>query len=202
VDYGPIILSLFAILIASSLMMAQLLRRHTGGRARFAMWEWSVNRRFRRGMTGPVNIDGLDDIDQTLRALEHYRTRNGECAIYKLHSLSPGGTVRTWHLLVQELGNFSTPIGLRPAGADVSLIDLMNLQLMPKLSNEVRFAVYALRATDARELANGPARALLPPDIGLIRNADQLILDFTSRPFDPVEFNRMIAVAEQVKRVV
>ncbi len=201
-DYGPIILSLLAILVASSVMLAQLLRRHTLGRERFAMWEWSVNRRFKRGPAGPVQIEGLDDVDQTLRAVEHYRTRDGACAIYKLHSLSAGGTIRTWHLLVHELETYSTPIGLRPAGADVSLIDLMNLQLMPKLSNEVRFAVYALRATGARGLANSPARALLPPDIGLIRNADQLILDFTSRPFDPVEFNRMLAVAEQVRRVV
>ena len=31
-----------------------------------------------------------------------------------------------------------------------------------------------------------------------IRNADAVILDFTSRPFDPVEFSRMCAIAEQI----
>ena len=32
----------------------------------------------------------------------------------------------------------------------------------------------------------------------LIRNADAVILDFTSRPFDPVEFSRMVAIADQI----
>lgn len=201
-DYGSIILSLAAITVASTLMLHQLLRRHTLGRARFAVWEWSVNRRFKRVRPGPITIEALDDIDQTLRAVEHYRTRDGTRSILKLHSLSPAGTVRTWHLMLQEADSFSTPIGLRPGRASVSLIDLMNLPLMPKLSNESRFAVYALRATDARELAASPARALLPPDIGLIRSADQIILDFTSRPFDPTEFDRMLAVAEQIRKVV
>jgi hypothetical protein len=62
--------------------------------------------------------------------------------------------------------------------------------------------VYGLRATDARALVAGPARALIPPDIGLIISADQLILDFTLRPFDIVEFSRVLAVAEQLKSVV
>lgn len=183
-------------------MMVQLLKRHTVGRERFAMWEWAINRRFKRGRGGPITLEGLEDVEQTLRAVEHYRTRDGTRAIVKLHSLSASGTVRTWHLLIDQLEHYSTPIGLRPTGAQVSLIDLMNLQLMPKLSREIRFAVYALRVIDARELASGPARALLPPDIGLIRSADQLILDFTARPFDPTEFDRMIAVADQVRRVV
>ncbi len=166
------------------------------------MWEWSVNRRFKRARAGPITIEALDDIDQTLRVVERYRTRDGTRSILKLHSLDSSGTVRTWHLMLQETDAFSTPIGLRPNGASVSLIDLMNLPLLPRLSNESRFAVYALRATDARELAASPARALLPPDIGLIRSADQVILDFTARPFDPTEFDRMLAVADQVRRVV
>lgn len=201
-DYGPIVLSLLAILVASSLMLAQLLRRHTSGRERFQMWEWSVNRRFRRGRLGAIVLDGLDDIDQPMRALVHFRSRQTETSILKLQTISKHDTVRTWHLLIRTLDRFSTPVALRPAGADVSLVDLMNLQLMPKLSSEVRFAVYGLRALDARELASSPARALLPPDIGLVRSADKLILDFTSRPFDPVEFTRMLSVADQVESLV
>ncbi|MBC7783416.1 MAG: hypothetical protein H7144_06205 [Burkholderiales bacterium] len=202
VDYWSIPVAILIILLASSFMLARLLRRHTVGRERFGVWEWSINRRFARGPVGPVVLEGLDDIQQPLRSLEHFKSRDDQISIYKLHSISEHDTVRTWHILVRSLDGFSTPIALRPAGASSSLIDLMNLQLFPRLSSEVRFAVYGLRATDARALANGPARALLPPDIGLIRGADQLILDFTSRPFDPVEFNRMLAVADQVKAVV
>lgn len=183
-------------------MLAQLLRRHTGGRERFQMWEWSVNRRFKRAPVGPIALEGLEDIDQPMRAVVHFRSRDSETSILKLQTISKHDTVRTWHVLIRTLEHFSTPVALRPSGAEVSLIDLMNLPLLPKLSSEVRFAVYGLRALDARELASSPARALLPPDIGLIRSADKVILDFTSRPFDPVEFSRMLAVAEQVESLV
>jgi hypothetical protein len=190
-------------LVASVLMLTQLLHRHTTGMARFSKWEWSVNRGFRKGRLGSILIAGLDEVqDQSLRAIEHYRSRDGLVRIVRLQSISRNDTVRIWHILVQTLDKYSTPIALRPVNAEASLIDLMKLQLFPKLSSSVRFAVFGLRAIETRELANGPARALIPPDIGLIRNADQLILDFTARPFDTVEFSRMLAVADQLKKIV
>ncbi|HEX8341063.1 MAG TPA: hypothetical protein VF624_09160 [Tepidisphaeraceae bacterium] len=202
-DYRLIWLSLLAILVASSLMLMQLLRRHTGGRERFKKWEWSINRGFRRGEPGVVQIEGLDDIrHHTLRALEHYVRRRDGVAIYKIHSVGPNDRVQTWHLLTHVVDGYSAPIALRPTAATVSVIDLMGLTQFPKLSTESRFAVYGLRATDARELVAGPVRALIPPDIGLILSADQLILDFTLRPFDTVEFSRVLAVAEQLKTIV
>ncbi len=186
-------------LIASSLMLSQLLRRHTVGRARFKKWEWSVNRGFRTGALGTVSIDALDEIrDHVLQALEHYVSRDGTTSIYRMHSVARDTRVQTWHVLVRHVDGYSTPIALRPATAAVSLVDLMQLQLFPKLSSETRFNVYGLRAIDARQLATGPSRALLPPDIGLIRNADAIILDFTTRPFDPVELSRVCDVAKQI----
>ncbi len=166
------------------------------------MWEWSWNQRYRPSDTGQIQIDGLEDMQQTFRAVEHFQSKDRNTSIYKLQTLSQHNTVRIWHVLVRDIDYYSTPIALRPVNANASLVDLMNLQLFPKMSSEVRFAVYGIRATDAKELAAGPARALLPPDIGLIRNADQIILDFTSRPFDPVEFNRMISVVNQVEAVL
>lgn len=184
-------------------MLHQLCRRHTVGRDRFAVWEWSVNHRFKRVRSGsPVGVDGLEEIEQTIRVLEHYRSRDGARSILKIRSLSPSGTLRTWHVLIQEADDLTGPVGLRPIGSDASLVDLMNLPLMPRLSNETRFAVYALRATDARRVATGAIKALLPPDIGLIRSSDRLILDFTARPFDPTEFDRMLAIADQIRQVL
>lgn len=186
-------------LVASVLMLNQLLRRHTVGRARFKKWEWAVNRGFRTGSLATLNIDALDEIrDHVLQPLEHYESRDGLTSIYRLHSVSRDMQVQTWHVLVRYVDGYSTPIALRPTTAAVSLVDLMQLQLFPKLSSETRFNVYGLRAIDARQLATGPCRALLPPDIGLIRNADAIILDFTTRPFDPVELSRVCSVAEQI----
>jgi hypothetical protein len=195
--------SLLAILGSSTFMLMQLLRRHTVGRERFVKWEWSVNRGFRTGELGAVQIEGLEEIQgQSLRAIEHYRSRAENVSILRLHTIGTDDVVRTWHLLVQTVDAYSTPIALRPVGATSSIVDLMNLTLFPKLSGAVRFAVYGLRAIDARKLVTSHALALLPPDIGLIRNADQLILDFTARPFDTVEFSRALAIAEQLKKVI
>lgn len=192
-------LTLTAVLLASAWMVSKLVTRHTAGRAAFSLWEWGVNKRFRRRPPGIVTVDALDEIrDYALRANEHWQSHDGLTSIYRLQTVSRGDVVQHWHALVRTVEQYSTPIALRPAGAPHSLVDLMHLTLFPKLSSQTRFAVYGLRATDARELAGGAARALLPPDIGLIRNADAVILDFTARPFDPVEFSRVCAIAEQI----
>lgn len=194
--------TLIAILGASLAMFSQLMRRHTTRRGRFAKWEWRVNRGFRQVDAGVVTLDALDEIrDQALRTLEHYVSRDGRTAIMRLQTVSAQGMVRQWHALVRTVDTYSSPIALRPAEAAVSLVDLMRLSIFPKLSNEARFAVYGLKAIEARKLAMGPARALLPQDIGMIRNADAVILDFTARPFDPTEFSRLCAVAEQIAGV-
>jgi hypothetical protein len=40
--------------------------------------------------------------------------------------------------------------------------------------------------------------ALLPADIGLLLVEQNLVLDFSSRPFDPLEMQRIDALAEQI----
>jgi hypothetical protein len=198
-DYWTAPLVLLLILAASCATVAQLVRRHTHGQRQFALWEWSVNRRFRRLPPGVVTVDALDEIrNYALRALDHFVSHDGLTTIYRLQTVSRGDVVQTWNVMVRTVEDYSTPIALRPAGQAASLADLMHLTLFPKLSNATRFAVYGLRATDAARLANSAARALLPRDIGLIRNADAVILDFTSRPFDPIEFSRVCAIAEQI----
>lgn len=198
-DYWTPPLVLITILIFSSLAVARLVRRHTVDRAAFGLWEWAVDRGYKRQPPAAVTIDALDEIrDYALRSIDHFRSRDGLTNIYRLQTVSRGDVVQVWHALVRTVDQYSTPTALRPVGASASLADLMHLTLFPKLSGQTRFAVYGLRATDARELANSAARALLPRDIGLIRNADAVILDFTSRPFDPVEFSRVCAIAEQI----
>ena len=193
----PVVLLL--VLAASAATVAQLVRRHTHGQRSFALWEWSVDKRYKRQTPGVVTVDALDEIrNYALRAVEHFKSHDGLTSIYRLQTVSRGDVVQTWNALVRTVDDYSSPIALRPVGAEASLVDLMHLTLFPKLSSQSRFAVYGLRATDAKELAGSAARALLPRDIGLIRNADAVILDFTSRPWDPVEFSRMTAIVEQI----
>ena len=44
----------------------------------------------------------------------------------------------------------------------------------------------------------GSAPALLPPDVALIVTGNRLILDFSTRHFDEIEFDRLIQLAEQL----
>jgi hypothetical protein len=96
-------------------------------------------------------------------------------------------------------GKSHPPAALRPANlpSGSSVIDLYRLTAFHSLSND-RFAILAIDATTGVRLSNSSARALLPSDIGLLLTDQYLVLDFSTRPFDPVELDRMISVAEQV----
>jgi hypothetical protein len=50
----------------------------------------------------------------------------------------------------------------------------------------------------AREISKSPARGLLPRDVGLIVHGQYITLDFSNRPFDTIEFERMLAVMQQI----
>ena len=39
---------------------------------------------------------------------------------------------------------------------------------------------------------------MVPPDVGVLVQGDVLVLDFSARPFDDLEFNRMSALADQL----
>jgi hypothetical protein len=90
------------------------------------------------------------------------------------------------------------PTGLRPVAHTVSLVDLPALSSFPSLPGTERFVVFGAESAPAKLLAESPAQGLLPPDIGLLLVGQVLILDFSGRRFDPVEFDRMLALAGQI----
>lgn len=78
------------------------------------------------------------------------------------------------------------------------MIDLFALTGYPRLGSIDRFVVFGTASEQAATLSESFSRALLPPDIGLLLHGPWLILDFSSRHFDVIEFNRMLALAEQI----
>ena len=111
-----------------------------------------------------------------------------------------------WNVLVRKLaGGRSNPAtALRPANlpSGSSVIDLFRLIAFHSLSNN-RFATARRRRQGRRPIVEQlSARHCLPADIGLLLTDQYLVLDFSTRPFDPVELDRMISVAEQVSRRV
>ncbi|MDB5305191.1 MAG: hypothetical protein JWM97_2740 [Phycisphaerales bacterium] len=103
-----------------------------------------------------------------------------------------------WHALVREIETEWPPTGLRPTTARQSVLDLFSLTSFPLLGSTERFIVYATDSTAATALSRSAARGLLPPDIGLLLHGKHLVLDFSSRPFDSIEFERMIVLANQL----
>lgn len=103
-----------------------------------------------------------------------------------------------WHTLVWPVETEWPTLGLRPATANHSMLDLLTLQSHPHLQGSERFVVHAESRKVAAVIADSSLRGLLPPDVGLLLMGRHLLLDFSQRPFDEIEFNRMIAVAEQL----
>lgn len=124
-----------------------------------------------------------------------------------LQSFAPGGTAAPgetepasgmWNVLIQQIPTNWPPTGLRPSSAGVSLLDLFSLTSFPLLSAADRFVVFGSESRAATALSRSSARGLLPPDVGLLLHGNQLMLDFSMRPFDTIEFERMIVVAGQI----
>jgi len=115
-----------------------------------------------------------------------------------LSSPPPPTPVRHWHVLVRTVESEWPPTGLRPASAAASLLDVFPLASFPLMGPTDRFVVYGTDSAPARRLHKSHVRALLPPDVGVLLYGRHLVLDFTNRPFDTIEFGRMIALADQI----
>jgi hypothetical protein len=104
----------------------------------------------------------------------------------------------TWNLLVRKFGGEWPPTGLRPTNAAASALDLFSLSSFPTLAGTERFIAYGTDSSAARVLSKSMLRSLLPPDVGLLLHGGHLVLDFSGRPFDAIEFGRMISLADQL----
>jgi hypothetical protein len=106
-----------------------------------------------------------------------------------------------WNVLIRRIEATWPPSALRPAAlapGETGVLDLFSLASFPTLLRPERFVAYGTDTAAARVLARSPVAALLPPDIGLLLHGRQLVLDFSARPFDDTEFDRMIALADSL----
>ena len=53
----------------------------------------------------------------------------------------------------------------------------------------------------AQPMADGSSRALLPADLSLLRIDEDLVIDFSNRPFDPIELGRMLSMLDQLATI-
>jgi hypothetical protein len=194
---------LLLMLIASWTLFELLVRRWTSRRRYFAMLEWGDRAGFkiipaeRRQLVHP--LDSLESHGVQIET----QMMAGDTAIYQL--LCPPVVAAEarqpqaeyWNLLVRWGQTNWKPAGLRPSHFRRCVVDFFSLSSFSTSGG--RFTLFAADSDARREFPESIAQAILPHDVGMLVYESALVLDFSVRPFDDLEFNRMIAVAAELQ---
>ncbi len=111
--------------------------------------------------------------------------------------IGAGRATGCWNVLIRRLPASWPTSALRPVALAASLADLLPLSAMRAVSTD-RFAIYSHERAAVLTLSKSQLLALTPPDVGLILAGGCLLLDFSTRAFDPLELSRMDALARQL----
>ena len=191
------------ILAVSAWVLRVLIRSWTTNRPMQALRDWAADRRFSIALPPdlelPSALEGLKPADPRV---ELYFRRKSTLLLRLTTVNKPTNPRPVWHLLICESPLAWNPAGLRPVNAERSLLDLFALNAFPSLLPPERFVAMGIDSRDAKRIAASPARGLLPADIGLMVHGPYLTLDFSARPFDAIEFDRMLIIMEQVLKVL
>lgn len=199
---AAVLVTLLVLLAASSITFWVLVERSTSRRRWVALSEWARQRgfAFRRCDPNrpPAPLDTLRDPPRVRMCLSDRRSTFAQIDLPL--GLPDAQPHNTWNLLVRRLETTWPPTGLRPVATEErpSILDAFSLSSFPLLGATDRFMVFGTDSSAARVLSQSMARSLLPPDVGMLLHGRHLLLDFSSRPFDAIEFDRMLALAEQL----
>jgi len=200
-EWVGVFLSFGAIIGASSGIFWLLVRRWTTQRHWLALQDWADENRFKlhgeekavapqvlKSITQPAPkvLVSLNDVDTGLLQIEASPPRGG------------GAAAMRWNLLIRKLERPWPTTGFRPASSGRSILDYFPLSEMRAMAPTERFVLYGAESRAARALGKSSVAALLPPDVGVLLVEQNLILDFSTRPFDALELQRIDALAEQI----
>ena len=205
-------LALLLALSLSALVFAWQVQRWTTSRGWRALLDWSRERGFTlsRPQTPPGEpFDRFGTGARVTTLLARGPTRVMQLEIPPTPTAPEGAGAGAgnasvepsrWHVLVRQVTSSWPATGLRPAHLKASLLDQFSLSSYPRMGETERFIVFGTDSNAARVLSKSQARALLPPDIGLLLHGSFIVLDFSTRPFDGVELGRLVAIAEQLEK--
>jgi hypothetical protein len=206
-DSAIILLSLAVLFAVSWVMFAILSMRSTSQKNWVTLSEWGRDRKIPLRLYAEENLPTPLDAVVSQRLETRFRLGGRPMLIVQFESFNPAGPAiqgetkireGLWNLLVREIPTNWPPTGLRPTAASSSALDLFSLSSFSLVSGSERFVAYGTTSTAASSLTRSSVRGLLPPDVGLLLHGRTLVLDFSNRPFDTIEFDRMLAVAEQI----
>jgi hypothetical protein len=199
-----ILVSIFGGSLAIFLLLT---KRWTMHRPQIELAEWASQSKFVFRQTTrafvPPPLETLKNLDPQIRWLFAGDTTSLVQLQAQLQRIDPAASkIAQFHLLIRRTISHWSPTGLRPAAQPASMLDLFSLASFPLISTNERFVVFGTDQQAARQMGQSQARALLPPDIGLLRHGEYLLLDFSTRPFDQIEFERMLALADQLEKIL
>jgi hypothetical protein len=212
------LLVLLGVLGLSCLTFWLLVRRATSHRTWVALSDWARNRGFRYHPIGEGEPPEPFSVMRGARPRVRLWLAGGAVELLQLEppggantteavaaTIAPGGAPDvavppppSWHVLVRQVESNWPPTALRPAAADKSLLDLFSLASFPSMIASERFVIFGTDSAAARAVGKSALPALLPPDVGLLLHGQRVVLDFSARPFDTIEFDRMLALANHL----
>ena len=201
--FSIMILTQVLLLAAAAIGVTALLSlRWTRYRRYYQLLDWCRSRRLRmvrddRRFAALPEL--LNQIDPPPRIRWLIRDDDADPSDDRITLLRAQTPTPPYNLLLVRMPHRRWPTtALRPTRRTDSLIDRLNLFSYPSTMGVDRFTLHGEHPGAARKLNESHARGLLPPDIGLIAWDDLLMLDFSDRPFDLLEFDRMIMLGKQV----
>jgi len=184
------------ILLASTAVFVVLVRRWTVLRDQTQLSLWARESDYRLVRPPADRLVALIPAPLRLRA----RINLAFCreATWLIRLMPADASPAPRHLLLRQLSMNWPATALRPPVGESGLIDPFSLRHFPAFSTPNRFGVYATTAASARALASSSVLGLLPPDLGLLLYEGVLLLDFSARPFDPIELDRLAVLVDQL----
>jgi hypothetical protein len=199
-----VLLTLAVILLASTWVFFEHVRRQTTLRRRLALFHWARARQLKIIDPPPGDSQAFEPLSEIRGKIE--KLISGETISIAMISTddsretpakTPIGKSR-WNVLLRAIPSDWPPSGLRPTAGASSLLDLYPLSSFPSLAAGRRFMIFGTESRAAAILAKSASDGLMPPDVGLLLSGRYLILDFSTRPFDEIEFERMIELSGQL----
>ena len=196
----PLVLGIM--LVASSVVFWVLCRQWTVERTWMSLEEWASANGFHlyghEYASRPEGLAVFGGVEQrVLMSLE-----DDEISIVQVQTPlpppGPGGRTIRWNLLVRKLESSWPTAALRPVSRSISVADYLPLNNMYGTLPGERFASYGQTRWITRGLGESLVRGLLPPDIALVLMGQYIVLDFSTRPFDALTFERMESLVRQV----
>jgi hypothetical protein len=205
--FSPVIFLVLLAIAAATLGMTWLLSlRWTRYRRLYQLKEWCSARRLRlvrEKSKFPPLPPPLDRVDEPLRVRWMIRDDDNKPEDDRVTLVRAQTNTSTYNLLLLRRSGQVWPVtGLRPTVRSDTIVDQMKLFSYPSSMGVDRFTLMGEHPGFARKLNESAARGLLPPDIALVVGGDHLLLDFSDRPFDQLEFDRMLMLGRQIGQVV